>query len=160
MLGVIIDGRVAGCLRIHPYWTDWMACTVFREVTPDNGIQKPNTCEVSRLAVDRRYRSSNVVGNRQVSDLLYQCLFAYCKVNNIRKSYMIVSRPTLTHLHRRGLHCQVITPDHKIRSTADSPILTSLEWDKDVPQGDAYYFPYHAVANKAQLATQSLHKCA
>lgn len=154
-LGVVVKGVLVGCLRVHPYWESWMACTVFHSVTPSTDIQKSATCEVSRLAVDPRYRSQKFIGNRRVSDLIYQCLYAFCVVNGIHTSYMIVSKPTLKNLLDRGLDCQTLTPTERIGAHRDSPLLASLNWETTVGQvNNERYFAYRAVA---KLAAQACH---
>lgn len=149
-LGVVVRGELVGCLRVHPHWEQWMACTVFSYVTPNLAIRQTGTCEVSRLAVEPRYRTTNHIGNRRVSDLIYQCLYAFCVVNEIDTSYMIVSRRMLKSLESRGLLCNILTPENRIEHHRDSPILVSLNWRNTVGSVNcSQHFSYRSVAKLA-----------
>lgn len=120
---------VIACLRIHPNTTDWMACTVFRDLPqiPSQPIKTVDACEVSRLALAPEFRRQKLPDGSEPIEALYRGLFAFCTLNQIRYVYMITSLPVLRALRHRGLPCEEIS---KRKTMEDGVIALAarLDW--------------------------------
>lgn len=124
------DGAV-GTARLLPPSCRWMFDTTFGFLlpSPPASYKKPDTAEVSRLAVARRFRAREAVGGFTFSDLVYKSVY-HCSMNlGWRYVLMVVSTTVLRHLNSRGLPCvsagPVVTMPDGVHAVA-----AQLDWGR------------------------------
>jgi N-acyl-L-homoserine lactone synthetase len=128
-LAVIENGEIIACLRIHPYYANWMACTVFHDLlrVPPKAMKTPDACEVSRLALAPEHRHRRLKDGTEPAEALYRGLFAFCTLKQVRYVYMIVSLPVLRSLRRHGLPCEAIISRKKMEDGVIA-LAGRLDW--------------------------------
>ena len=125
--------QLQGVLRILGCDLPWMIQKEFQNLAALDIYRRIGaaSCEVTRLAVRKSQRKHRFHNGSLVSDLLYQGLFAYCVLNDIRYVYMVVSTSVLRALRFSGLPCKQITEPVQM---SDGVIAVSacLDWDEFV----------------------------
>lgn len=132
-LGVRTQDALAAYLRIHPFWSQWMIDSVFLQVVPPGAIlHLPGMCEVSRLAVAQEHRRCRFADGRTAASLLYQLLFAFCRLNGFQTIYMVVTERTLRSLRFQGLPCRTWSTPQNAEVHRDFPKFATLHWPEFV----------------------------
>ena len=106
-------GRCAAAyLRITPHHAPWMLfeCFDFLLDSPDRCEQQPDSIEISRLAVDARYRARTLEAGHSAIDLLIFGTFQFSLHNGIRYWFVVVAEPVHRLLLRKGIACQPLGP--------------------------------------------------
>lgn len=156
-LCVWVEGELAGYLRIHRHCDPWMAYDVFPHAVGEGvDFRRPGYCEVSRLAVALRYRTTRLSDGSSIAELLYQALFTYCEVTGIHTCCMIVSRRVLRALRMRGLPCELANTKPLPPSVhVHAPVLALLNWTRfktsDLSNRDLLVRRYVAFRDRAWI---------
>jgi len=129
-LGVKLQcGNLAAYLRLHPAWTEWMIDSIFSHTVPAGiTLHQPRTCEVSRLVVAPEYRKYQFSNGQTAADLIYQLLFAFCRLNDIDTVCMIVSMRVFRALRLSGLPCRLVSRTDEGKQERDTPKFATLSW--------------------------------
>jgi len=87
------DNNIVGCSRVLPYAPSkgFMIHREFIDLLEDSDIKKidlPNTVEISRLAIDEKYRKTKI-GNLRPSQHLYNIMYKWFRLNKKRYSVFV-----------------------------------------------------------------------
>lgn len=143
----VIDAheKLVATLRLTPPGEPWMLHTYFQHLLVENAdLRTQEAWEVTRLAVAGNARSNAASGEVSAADLLFQGLFQFCVVNNIRFLDMVVSRPIFRYLNRRGLYCDSLSmfanmPDGATAGVAQLDWLNCLEDEASLAKSKWYF---------------------
>lgn len=127
-LGIKTNQKIQAYLRVHPTDTSWMCDSIFKNAVPLScHLHQPGSCEVSRLAVAKPFRS----GSQENSDLstrILQLMFLACRIYSFETIYAIVSFRVFLILQKKGLPFRLETKVVKA-TKADTPLLVTLNWN-------------------------------
>lgn len=124
-------GDLAAYLRLHPAQAEWMVDSVFSHAVPTGIVlHQPRTCEVSRLAVAPEYRKYLFSNGQTAANLIYQLLFAFCRLNDIDTVCMIVSMRVFRTLRISGLPCRLVPRLDEGKQERDAPNFATLSWSE------------------------------
>lgn len=102
-------GKVIAALRILPPREKWMLEEYFPELIPtDTQLHTVDACEISRLAIDKQWRSYQIDSRLTVAEVLYKGVFQYCLSHQIRVCNMVTTQALVCHLRRKGMPIKVI----------------------------------------------------
>lgn len=129
-LGLSTNGQLVAYLRIHPAWTPWMLDTVFAEAVPPGAApRRPGACEASRLAVSPAFRHTRFSGGQSAASLILQLLYTVCALNQIDKTYVIVTARALRSLRLLGLPCRAWKETLEV-AHRDAPMFATIDWEE------------------------------
>lgn len=132
-ISVYSQQQLVGVLRILDSGLPWMLQNEFHRLAPSDLEKRKNSssCEVTRLAVRKSERKTRFQNGSTISDLLYQGLFTYCMLNDLRRVYMVVSTAVLRALRFSGLPCREVSSPV---SMPDGVVAVSacLDWSEFV----------------------------
>ncbi len=119
--------QVIAALRILPCNEKWMLDEFFPELIPPNtDLHTLDACEISRLAVDKKWRNYRVESDFTVADILYKGVFQYCLSHQIRLCHMVTTRALVCHLRKKGL--PVAVTNNQRMSDGLLALMAQLDW--------------------------------
>jgi N-acyl-L-homoserine lactone synthetase len=128
-------GAVLATLRLTPPGVPWMLTTYFQGLLArEVNLRLDQAWEVTRLAIDKSARACSQGDDHTPADLLFQGLFHYCVLNDIRCLDMVVSRPVFRYLNRRGLLCESLSAFADMPDGATAGVA-QLDWIHCIEQG-------------------------
>ena len=119
--------KVVAALRILPACEKWMLEEYFPGLIPaGTELHTLDACEISRLAIDKEWRSYQINSDLTVADLLYKGVFQYCLSHQIRLCNMVTTRSLVSHLRRKGMPIRVV--DSQRMGDGLLAIMAQLDW--------------------------------
>lgn len=119
--------KVIAALRILPSQEKWMLEEYFPELIPANTeLHSVDACEISRLAIDKKWRNHQINTDLTVADILYKGVFQYCLSHKIRICNMVTTRALVLHLRKKGLPVHVIGSQRMADGML--AIIAQLDW--------------------------------
>lgn len=124
---ISVAGHTIGYLRVSPRHAPWMATETFKSLIPRNfNLRRWAQADISRLAVAADYRRAST-GAGNIAALLYQGLYLHCRLADVARLSMVVSRLVYRNLRQSGIPCQVLT-DAASNDFRNAPSLALLDW--------------------------------
>lgn len=119
--------KVIAALRILPAHEKWMMEEYFSTLMPENvDLHSNDACEISRLAVDKKWRNHSIDADLTVVDVLYKGVFQFCLARKIRMCNMVTTRALVAHLRKKGLPVHVIGSQRMADGVL--AIMAQLDW--------------------------------
>lgn len=119
--------KVIAALRILPAQEAWMLEEYFPTLIPANTeLHTLDACEISRLAIDKKWRNYQINADLTIADVLYKGVFLYCLAHKIRICNMVTTRALILHLRKKGLPVQVIGSQRMADGLL--AVMAQLDW--------------------------------
>ena len=124
------QSELIGAVRMIRSGAPWMLDTVFSGLASVSGITKGvDTAEASRLVVHRSWRGRRLKNGMRACDLIYKAAYVYCRANEIRYLYMVISDVVIELMRRSGLPCQAISAPFQMPDGVCA-VTAVIDWNR------------------------------